>query len=141
MPNDMRIACLDLSKKETDPARRKELEEMAEICRHVPKYPARTYHEALQSMMFLQIALCIESYENAVSFGRLDQILYPYYKRDKEAGIIDYEKAKELLALFILKMDEAILVNDGDTYLGIGRLFETHVHRSGCDVRRSWQRR
>ncbi|TFH38622.1 MAG: hypothetical protein E4G96_10225, partial [Chrysiogenales bacterium] len=72
-----------------------------------------------------QIALCIESYENAVSFGRLDQILYPYYKRDKEAGIISYEKAKELMALFILKMDEVILANDGDTYLGIGRLFET----------------
>jgi len=76
-------------------------------------------------MLFLQIALCIESYENAVSFGRLDQILYPYYKNDKEAGIITYEKAKELLALFVLKMDEAVLVNDGDTYLGIGRLFET----------------
>ena len=55
----------DMSKEEKDPARKKELEDMAEICRHVPKYPARTYHEALQSMMFLQIALCIESYENA----------------------------------------------------------------------------
>ncbi len=115
----------NLSKKESDQVRRKELEDMAEICRHVPKHPARTYHEALQSMMFLHIALCIESFENAVSHGRLDQILYPYYKRDKAAGLIDYEKAKELLALYILKMDEAILVNDGDTYLGIGKLFET----------------
>lgn len=117
----------ELSKKETDAVRRKELEEMVQICRHVPKYPARTYHEALQSMMFLHITLCIETYENAISFGRLDQILYPYYKRDKEAGRIDYEKARELLALFILKMDEAILVNDGDTYFGIGRLFETQL--------------
>jgi formate C-acetyltransferase len=114
-----------LSREESDPGRRKELEEMAAICRHVPKYPARTYHEALQSMMFLQIAICTESYENAISHGRLDQVLHPYYKRDKEAGIIDYNKAKELLALYILKMDEAILVNDGDTYLRIGRLFET----------------
>ena len=114
-----------LSREESDPERRRELEEMAAICRHVPKYPARTYHEALQSMMFLQIAICTESYENAISHGRLDQVLYPYYKRDKELGIIDYDKAKELLALYILKMDEAILVNDGDTYLRIGRLFET----------------
>ncbi|MBF0119096.1 MAG: radical SAM protein [Desulfobacterales bacterium] len=115
----------ELSRKESDPVRRKELEEMAAICRHVPKNPARTYHEALQSMMFIHIAICIESYENAISPGRLDQILFPYYKRDKEAGRIDYEKARELLALFILKMDEAILVNDGDTYLRLGRLFET----------------
>jgi len=114
-----------LSREESDPERRRELEEMTVICRHVPKYPARTYHEALQSMMFLQIAICTESYENAISHGRLDQVLYPYYKRDKELGIIDYDKAKELLALYILKMDEAILVNDGDTYLRIGRLFET----------------
>ncbi len=114
-----------LSREESNEHRRRELQEMADICRHVPKYPARTYHEALQSMMLLHIALCIESFENAVSPGRLDQILYPYYKRDKEAGIIDYEKAKELLALFILKMDEALLVNDGNTYLRIGRLFET----------------
>lgn len=115
----------DLSRKEPDPARRKELKEMAAICRKVPRNPAATYHEALQCMMFLHIAICIESYENAISPGRLDQILYPYYRRDKEAGRITYEKARELLALFILKMDEVILVNDGDTYLRIGRLFET----------------
>jgi formate C-acetyltransferase len=119
------VALSELSGKEQDPERRRELEEMSAICGRVPKYPARTYYEALQSMMFLHIALCIESYENAVSLGRIDQILYPYYKSDKEAGIITYEKAKELLALFILKMDEVILVNDGDTFLGIGRLFET----------------
>ncbi|KQC11004.1 MAG: hypothetical protein APR62_10815 [Smithella sp. SDB] len=115
----------NLAKEEKDLQRRKELEEMAAICAYVPKNPARTYHEALQSMLFFQIAVCTESYENAISHGRLDQVVYPFYKRDKEAGIIDYDKAKELLALFILKMDEVILVNDGDTYLRIGRLFET----------------
>ncbi len=118
-------ALSELSGQERDPERRRELEGMAAICRHVPRYPARTFHEALQSMLFLQIALCIESYENAVSHGRLDQVLNPYYESDCRAGLIDYVKAKELLALFILKMDEAILVNDGDTYLRIGRLFET----------------
>ena len=114
-----------LSRNEKDLERRRELEEMSRICVRVPKYPARTFHEALQSMLFLQIALCIESYENAVSFGRLDQILYPYYKKDKEAGIITYEKAKELLCLFVLKMDEVILVNDGNSFLSLSKLFET----------------
>ncbi len=115
----------NLSKNEKETERRKELEEMAEVCHRVPKYPARTFHEALQSMLFLHIALCLEQFENAISFGRLDQVLYPYYKRDKEAGIITYEKAKELLCLFILKMDEAIYVNDGETFLELFRLFET----------------
>jgi len=112
-------------RQEADPVRRRELEAMAAVCRHVPRHPARTYHEALQSMLFLHIAICIESFENAISPGRLDQILHPYYLRDKEAGIIDYARARELLALFILKMDEALLINDGDTYMRLGRLFET----------------
>lgn len=110
---------------EPDPVRRLELQKMAEICTHVPKNPARTFHEALQSMLLLQVALCTEAYENAISFGRMDQILYPYYKRDLEAGRITYEEAKELLCLFILKMDEIILVNDGDGVLNVGKLFET----------------
>ncbi len=115
----------EMSKNAGDDDRKKELEKMADICSRVPKNPAKTYHEALQSMTFLQIALCIESYENAVSFGRLDQILYPYYKSDFDKGNITYEEAKELLCLFVLKMDECILVNDGDSYLNVSKLFET----------------
>jgi len=115
----------DLSKNVKDPERRKELEKMAEICAHVPKNPARTFHEALQSMLLLHITLCIEQFENAISFGRLDQILYPYYKQDLEAGRITYEEAKELICLFILKMDEDIYANDGETFLELFRLFET----------------
>ncbi len=114
-----------LAASEPDPVRREELESMAIACGHVPRFPARTFHEALQSMLFLQIALCLESYENAVSLGRLDQILQPYFERDRAAGRIDYEQAKELLALFILKLDEAVLVSDGDSFLRISRLFET----------------
>ncbi|MCL2301447.1 MAG: radical SAM protein [Firmicutes bacterium] len=114
-----------LAAEESNAQRKGELEHMARICARVPKYPARTFHEALQSMMFLQLALCIEAYENAVSFGRFDQILYPYLKKDLEAGAITYDEAKELLCLFILKMDEVILVNDGDGFLNVSKLFET----------------
>jgi len=115
----------ELAEKETNEGRKKELETMAKTCDVVPKYPATSYREALQSMMFLMIALCTEAYENAVSLGRLDQILFPYYKRDVEAGILTYEEAKELLCLFILKFDECILVNDGEGYLSVSKNFET----------------
>ena len=50
-------------------------------------------------MLFLHIALCTQSFENAISFGRFDQILYPYYKKDQDAGKITYDKAKELSRL------------------------------------------
>ncbi len=127
-----------LAKTEKDAKRKAELEKMAEICKRVPRYPARTFHEALQCIVFIQIACCIEAYENAVSFGRLDQILYPYYKADLEAGRITYDEAKELLCLFVLKMDECILVNDGDSFLNVAKLFETlstdqALTFGGCD--------
>ena len=114
-----------MSEAESDPKRRAELEEMAAIARHVPRYPARTFHEAVQSMLFLHVALCMEANENAISFGRIDQYLYPYYKKDLEEGRITYEKAKELLCLFILKMDELVLVNNGESFPELFKLFET----------------
>jgi len=114
-----------LAGRESDPHRRAELLQMSQICSRVPRNPARTFHEALQAILLLQIALCTESFENAISFGRLDQVLYPYYKADLDAGRIDYETAKELVACFILKIDEVIFLNDGDTGFEMGKLFES----------------
>ncbi len=113
------------AREESDPKRQAELEHMAEVCEHVPRNPARTFHEALQSILFLHIALCTESFENAISLGRLDQILYPYYKADVDAQRLDYESAKELLACFILKIDEVVILADGDAAFQIGKLFES----------------
>jgi pyruvate formate-lyase/glycerol dehydratase family glycyl radical enzyme len=115
----------ELADGEQDAARRSELEEMAAICRHVPARPARTFHEALQSMLFMMIALCSETFENAISFGRLDQVLYPYYQRDRAAGRITPERARELLACFVLKIDELIFLSDGESGLQLGKLFES----------------
>ena len=115
----------DLAGGEADPRRRAELLRMAAICSHVPRHPARTFHEALQAILLLQIALCTESFENAISLGRLDQVLQPYYEADVEAGRIDYEAAKELIACFVLKIDEVIFLNDGDTGFEMGKLFES----------------
>ena len=113
------------SRAEVDPSRRAELEDMAQVCARVPRNPAGSYHEALQSILLLQIALCTESFENAISLGRLDRVLNPYYEADVAAGRIDYESAKELLALFILKFDELIFLNDGDTLFELGKVFES----------------
>jgi formate C-acetyltransferase len=115
----------DLGGRESDGSRRTELFAMADVCERVPRHPARTFHEALQSILFFHIALCTESFENAISFGRLDTVLYPYYQRDVAAGVLNYEKAKELVACFILKIDEVIFVNDGDTGFQLGKLFES----------------
>ncbi|KAJ6251211.1 pyruvate formate-lyase 2-activating enzyme [Anaeramoeba flamelloides] len=95
--------------------RKKELFKISNICDRVPKYPARTFHEALQSILFIQIAFNMESLDNGISPGRLDQILYPYYKSDIQKGILTREQAFELLCSFSIKLSELVPVMDTNT--------------------------
>ena len=85
-------------------ARRAELEQIARVCRRVPARPARTFHEALQSLLFAHILNTWEDGINANSLGRLDQMLYPYYRQDIEAGRIAPEQAFELLCCLWIKL-------------------------------------
>jgi trans-4-hydroxy-L-proline dehydratase len=99
-------ACEALAKSERDPARKAELEQMAAICRHVPAYAPRTFHEALQAYWFVHLGVITElNVWDSYNPGRLDQHLYPYYKREVEAGTLTEEKAKELLSCFWVKFN------------------------------------
>lgn len=99
-----------LARAENNPVRKRELSEIAAVCSSVPRRGASTFHEALQSLFFAQIAVNMESLDNSVCPGRIDQYLYPFYRRDLEKGRITREKAKELLAAFSIKMSEIIPV-------------------------------
>ena len=84
----------------SDPARKQELLRMADICEHVPAYPARNFREAVQCQWFVQMFSRIEQKASAIiSNGRMDQYLYPYYKKDIEEGTLTSEEAKELLTM------------------------------------------
>ncbi len=91
---------------ESDPVRKNELKTIAAVCRRVPEHPARSFHEAVQSVYFIHLIAQIESGGNSISLGRIDQILYPYYKRDLEKGAITPQKARELMSLLFLKTCE-----------------------------------
>jgi pyruvate-formate lyase len=92
-----------LAADEKDDARRQELEKIAEMCRRVPEYPPRSFHEALQSIRFASVFSAFEGYGNcgAGFLGRSDQYLYPYFQRDMEAGLIDLDEAADLLGELI----------------------------------------
>lgn len=89
--------------KETDPSRKAELTELAHICAKVPYEPATTFREAVQSVWFIQLILQIESNGHSLSYGRFDQYMYPYYKRDIENGSLAKEAALELLTCLWIK--------------------------------------
>lgn len=93
----------ELAQKETDPKRKVELEKMSKTCRKVPYEAASTFEEAVQSVWFIQLILQIESNGHSLSYGRFDQYMYPYYKKEIEAGTITKEKALELLTCLWIK--------------------------------------
>lgn len=96
---------LRLAFQETDKGRKKELLTIAGICARVPRYPARTFHEAVQSQWFMQLFSRFEQKTAAViSNGRMDQYLYPYYAKDIASGRITRDDAKELLDCLWLQM-------------------------------------
>lgn len=85
-------------------ARRAELAEIAATCASIAENAPTSFRQALQLTCFVQMALQIESNGHSVSLGRLDQYLYPFYKKDALAGIVTLERAKELLSCFWLKL-------------------------------------
>jgi formate C-acetyltransferase len=99
-----------MAAEEGDSQRKEELKEIARICRHVPRNPARNFHEALQSILFAHIAINQESLDATVSLGRMDQVLYEFYERDCGRGILDRAGAKELLSCFSIKLCETVPV-------------------------------
>jgi trans-4-hydroxy-L-proline dehydratase len=86
--------------------RRAELLEMAEICRRVPAYAPRTFHEALQYYWFVHIGVITELNPwDSFNPGRLDQHLYPFYEREVAKGTLTKERARELLQSFWIKFN------------------------------------
>ena len=98
-----------LAAEEADPKRKAELLTIAEVCERVPAYPARTFREAVQCQWFVQMFSRIEQKASAIiSNGRMDQYLYPYYKKDIEEGRMTREEARELLECMWVDMAQFI---------------------------------
>ena len=94
-------ACRHLAAEQPDQARARELEQMAQNLDRVPWEPATTFWEAVQALWINHmLVMSDENYPGpGVSFGRLDQYLYPYWKMSLEQGM-DREFGKEILRCF-----------------------------------------
>ncbi len=104
-----------LAAAETDPARKEELEIMAENCRQIAGGPAKTFWQALQLFNFATTLTQIEGNGHSISYGRMDQWLHPYYLADMEAGTLTKEFALELLEVTYVKINGPTKLRDGGT--------------------------
>jgi len=121
--------CRELISKEHRKERVQELSRMASNLARVPWEPAVTFWEALQALWLTHMLIMSdENYPGpGVSFGRIDQYLYPYWERSLAEGM-DREFGKELLKCFWVHANtayDALLHTGGNQGItaGFGQLF------------------
>lgn len=99
----------EMALKEKDPVRKAELEEISQRCKRVPEFPAENFRDAVQSQWFTQMFSRIEQKTGTIiSNGRMDQYFYPYFKADKEKGILTDQQAIELLECMWVSMAQFV---------------------------------
>ncbi len=106
-------AVLELAEKYRAAAASRGLDDVADVLARVPRFGARTFREALQSLRILHFALWCEG-EYHCGLGRIDQYLLPYYEADIAAGRLDDDGALELLEEFFVACNR-----DSDLYIGV----------------------
>ncbi|TFG19883.1 MAG: hypothetical protein EU533_06450, partial [Promethearchaeota archaeon] len=101
----------NLAEQEKNEERKNELFYIAEICKKVPWNPPETFYEALQSLWFTQNAAII-SYGagSGITIGRVDQLLYPYYRKDMDQNLITPQEVLRLIEEFIIKINNNVVI-------------------------------
>jgi len=95
-----------LADKENNKKRKLELIEIARICNKVPNHAPDTFHEALQYYWFVHLGVITElNTWDSFNPGRLDQHLYPFYKKGLADGSLTETKACEILQAFWIKFN------------------------------------
>lgn len=95
-----------MAEEETDETRAAELRQISENCAVVAHQPAQTYWQWIQRYWFIHLAVVSETNPwDAYTPGRLDQHLIPHYRADVAAGILDDERALELLECLWVKFN------------------------------------
>lgn len=114
----------EMAAKEADETRKKELEQIAENCHAVAGGVPQTFWQALQLFNIATTLIQVESNGHSISYGRMDQWLYPYYERDMKNNVIPKEFALELLECQYVKMNYPTKLKDkGSMALRNGRGF------------------
>ena len=130
----------EMAAQTSDPVRKQELFVIAENCSRVPAKGAQNFYEACQSFWFVQQLLQMESSGHSISPGRFDQYMYPYYKKDMEAGTITREFAQELMDCIWVKLNDLNKCRDAASAQGFAgySLFQNLIaggqNKEGEDV-------
>jgi formate C-acetyltransferase len=98
-----------LARKETNPKRKAELEEIARTCSWVPENPPRTFVEAVQFFYFVHLVRYLEYSTLGIGI-RIDHLFASYYEKDRKEGRLSRQEVLEILELLWVKFNELGLV-------------------------------
>jgi formate C-acetyltransferase len=107
----------EYASKEQNLNRKEELETMAINCHQIAGGEPKTFWQALQLFNFATALIQVESNGHSISYGRMDQWLYPYYEADMKNGTITKEFALELIEVEYVKMNNPTKLKDKGTVL------------------------
>ncbi len=130
-----------MSANEKNPQRQAELLRIAKICRRVPADAPRDFYEALQAYWFIHLGVITEyNTWDAFNPGRLDQHLWPFYKKGLEENSLTREGAKDLLQAFWVKFNNqpsppkvGVTAEESGTYTDFALINVGGLKRDGSD--------
>lgn len=105
----------EMAAKEEDPKRKQELETMAANCYQIAGGVPQTFWQAVQLFNLATTLIQIEGNGHSISYGRMDQWLYPFYEADMKKGAITKEFALELIEVQYVKMNNPTKLKDKST--------------------------
>lgn len=128
--NDRHLQALCLAQDAATGTDRERLERLVALCERVPRYSARTFHEAVQSFYLQYLAVMFENPYGGNGPGRMDVYLWPYLQADLEAGRTTLGEAKDLVDELFLRLHERIAPADG----WVEAVTVGGVHADGSDA-------
>jgi pyruvate formate-lyase/glycerol dehydratase family glycyl radical enzyme len=132
----------ELAAQEVDEQRKRELERIAEICRHVPARAPRDLWEALQYYWFVHLGVITElNTWDSFNPGHLDQHLYRFYRDGLDQGSLSEAEARELLQCFWIKFNNqpappkvGVTAEESSTYTDFAQINLGGVKADGSDA-------
>ncbi len=131
----------ELAEKEKDAKKKVELLQIAANCDVVPAHKPETFAQAIQMYWFVHLGVTTEINPwDALSPGRLDQHLNPFYQKEIEQGTLTRDGAKELLECLWIKFNNqpappkvGITLKESSTYTDFANLNTGGVKPDGSD--------
>jgi formate C-acetyltransferase len=131
----------EMAEAEADSVRRSELSAIAANCAQIAEGPPRDFWQAVQLWQFATMLIIIESNGHSVTYGRFDELFFPFYESDLKAGRHTREFMQELIELSFLKIhqqrkirDTAAITFSSGTIMGGTALDVGGVDRAGGDI-------